>query len=407
MTDNGNIIKGAFRAAVLLAVLTLVALPAPSFAVTQQEFAQRMERSLGRKIPDRQLSNFAGQLTRRAALKLSLEALGWGFTLKSVEALAAMPEWQGADALTFLVSTMKPGAPASIYNEPEQPLTAEDMEALARWLYYCRLNVSWMGSFPWHGTELILVKHGEGSAGGSPAGNGSGRNEPFYAAMLAADMKKTPTHIMKPQNAGQRKQRLASLAAAEQGAVGGVNGGYFGGSLASPVGVLRRLGRHENVVFYPNRSALGWSEAGEYEFIDGKESGNISAIRKYDKYTEVLQAGPLLLKNGKKAVNKENIKAGVLSGRDPRTFAATDGARIFWGVVDGRDSAHSTGVTMKELRTFCSRMGFKEALNLDGGGSSSLWWRGVTFTKPSDKKERPIPYAVLLYEPEAQQPATK
>ncbi|MEG1913264.1 MAG: phosphodiester glycosidase family protein [Cloacibacillus sp.] len=45
----------------------------------------------------------------------------------------------------------------------------------------------------------------------------------------------------------------------------------------------------------------------------------------------------------------------------------------------------------------------KEALNLDGGGSSSLWWRGMTFTLPSNAKdmERPIPYAILMFEPGA------
>ena len=136
---------------------------------------------------------------------------------------------------------------------------------------------------------------------------------------------------------------------------------------------------------------------------DGKVSGNISAIREYDKYTEVLQAGPLLMKNGALSSNTEDIHPTVLNGRHPRTFVASDGKRIYWAVIDGRDKMHSVGTTIEETKKFCKWLGMTDALNLDGGGSSSLWWRGSTFTLPSNSKdaERPIPYAVLMFMPGA------
>ncbi len=76
---------------------------------------------------------------------------------------------------------------------------------------------------------------------------------------------------------------------------------------------------------------------------------------------------------------------------------------MLWGVVDGRDNMHSVGMTIEELRRLCGWLSLKTALNLDGGGSSSLWWRGMTFTLPSNAsdRERPIPYAILMFEPGA------
>ncbi|MDO5562438.1 MAG: phosphodiester glycosidase family protein, partial [Synergistaceae bacterium] len=94
------------------------------------------------------------------------------------------------------------------------------------------------------------------------------------------------------------------------------------------------------------------------------------------------------------------INVGVLTKRHPRTFVGTDRTRVLWGVIDGRDSMHSVGATIEEMRTACKWLGITTGLNLDGGGSSSLWWRGMTFTHPSNTRlqERPIPYAILMFE---------
>ena len=115
-------------------------------------------------------------------------------------------------------------------------------------------------------------------------------------------------------------------------------------------------------------------------------------MHEYDEYTEMMQAGPLLVKEGEAAPNTEDVDPAVLNRRHPRTFVGTDGSRVFWGVVDGRDNMHSVGMTIEELRTFCIKgLALTDALNLDGGGSSSIWWRGMTFSQPSNDSdvERP------------------
>jgi exopolysaccharide biosynthesis protein len=215
--------------------------------------------------------------------------------------------------------------------------------------------------------------------------------------MITVDMNAVKCQIATAVMVGANKAPLATIAVENYGVIGGINGGYFAG--AKPIGVLRRQGYTENAKFWPQRSAFGWNDNGETVFIDGRETADISSDRRFDKYTEMLQAGPLLLKNGEYMDNTENIKENVLNMRHPRTIVGTDDNRIMWAVIDGRDNMHSVGATIEETRKICRWLGMSTALNLDGGGSSSLWWMGNTFTLPSNSNdaERPIPYGVLIF----------
>ena len=179
----------------------------------------------------------------------------------------------------------------------------------------------------------------------------NGKNEPLFAAALAVDMAAVPCQIATAEMIGSKRAALATIAVENYGVVGGINGGYFSG--AKPIGVLRRQGRTDNARFWPNRSAFGWNESGGFIFIDGKIVNNIGSVHEYDEYTEMMQAGPLLVKEGEAAPNTEDVDPAVLNRRHPRTFVGTDGSRVFWGVVDGRDNMHSVGMTIEELRTFC------------------------------------------------------
>jgi hypothetical protein len=64
--------------------------------------------------------------------------------------------------------------------------------------------------------------------------------------------------------------------------------------------------------------------------------------------------------------------------------------------VDGRQKA-SAGMSLSELAEELQRMGAVEALNLDGGGSSTLVVRGEVKNRPSDGKERPVGDAILVF----------
>jgi exopolysaccharide biosynthesis protein len=104
----------------------------------------------------------------------------------------------------------------------------------------------------------------------------------------------------------------------------------------------------------------------------------------------------MLLRNGQFTADAESFKADVTERRHPRTIVGTDGSRMIWAVVDGRSALHSRGGTMEETRWIARSLGMTNALNMDGGGSSQIVWRGVLANSPSDGKERPLPYAVVM-----------
>ena len=65
-------------------------------------------------------------------------------------------------------------------------------------------------------------------------------------------------------------------------------------------------------------------------------------------------------------------------------------------VVDGR-STDSKGLTLQELATYFLRLGARDAVNLDGGGSSEMVINGEIVNKPSDGRERPVSMALGLF----------
>lgn len=97
---------------------------------------------------------------------------------------------------------------------------------------------------------------------------------------------------------------------------------------------------------------------------------------------DLLQAGPLLVHHGKPAVHAgtdpEGFSAGqaqfdsdISDGRYPRAAIALAGEQLLAVACDGR--AHDeAGMTLDELAATLVELGAVQAMNLDGGGSSSL-----------------------------------
>ena len=385
-------------ATVLLTLALLFALAGSSFAVTKDELMPYIFKSLGHKVPVKYLTDTDDEMTGSSALRLVFESMGWGFVITAYDQVTILPEWSHLDPVAEIAKKISPSLPSAILNGLERPLGEEDIKALTDWLELCRKKVSWKDSFSSEGTTLTMFKHGIGDPSGPANGNlETGVNEPLFAAMITVDMDAVKCQIATAVMVGANKAPLATIAVENYGVVGGINGGYFAG--AKPIGVLRRQGYTDNAKFWPQRSAFGWNDKGETVFVDGRETADISSDRRFDQYTEMLQAGPHLLKNGEYTDNTENIKENVLNMRHPRTMVGTDGKKIMWAVIDGRDNMHSVGATIEETRKVCRWLGMSTALNLDGGGSSSLWWRGNTFTLPSNSNdaERPIPYGVLIF----------
>jgi hypothetical protein len=94
----------------------------------------------------------------------------------------------------------------------------------------------------------------------------------------------------------------------------------------------------------------------------------------------------------------EDLNA-YLGGRHPRTAIGIDAEGfLHLVVVDGR-SEESQGMTLVELQRYLSGLGLVNAINLDGGGSSTMVLERSVMNTPSDGKERSVAAVVEVTEP--------
>lgn len=113
--------------------------------------------------------------------------------------------------------------------------------------------------------------------------------------------------------------------------------------------------------------------------------------RKYENSQEeahVLVTGPLLLQKGQATSLPDNAFS---NNRHPRTCVCTLEGQLIWVVADGR-SPQAYGLSLPELQEFLLSLGCEEAINLDGGGSTTFWLaeKGIQ-NRPSDRTgERPV-----------------
>jgi len=104
---------------------------------------------------------------------------------------------------------------------------------------------------------------------------------------------------------------------------------------------------------------------------------------------------------GRRAVfepDLEKVRAGFAEELHPRTAVGlrADGTWVFV-VVDGRQPGLSIGMNLKEVTGLLQSLDCVDALNLDGGGSSTLYLQGKIVNSPSDAaRERPVSDAIIV-----------
>ena len=127
-----------------------------------------------------------------------------------------------------------------------------------------------------------------------------------------------------------------------------------------------------------------------------------------DRQELVVQGGPRLLVRGRTAVaaraegfaplEAPSFFGSFVASRNPRTLAGVrrDG-RLLVVTVDGRRPGWSVGVTLPEAARVMRALGAQDALNLDGGGSTTMTVRGEVVNLPSDPAgERPVSNGVFV-----------
>jgi hypothetical protein len=123
-----------------------------------------------------------------------------------------------------------------------------------------------------------------------------------------------------------------------------------------------------------------------------------------------LSGGPILVHEGRRqALPRPAVKGPMpreyqsMREQHPRTALGWNDRFFYLVVVDGRQRKLSHGMKLRELADYMIQLGCQEAINLDGGGSSTLWYNGAVLNRPSDGWEREVANAlVVVWKPASQ-----
>jgi hypothetical protein len=127
---------------------------------------------------------------------------------------------------------------------------------------------------------------------------------------------------------------------------------------------------------------------------------------------DLLQAGPLLVRDGRPVFRREHDAEGfsagsrqfdsdITAGRYPRAALGLAGDRYYAVACDGR-SRHDAGLALEELAALMAALDCESAMNLDGGGSTSLVSGGRLRNRPRraydalEQGGRPVSTALLF-----------
>lgn len=193
---------------------------------------------------------------------------------------------------------------------------------------------------------------------------------------------------------GRNVTEKTSEIAAENGAVLAINGDYYG---AQERGYVIRNGTVYRATSNGATDLL-------CVYADGTmEIKNTSEYTADDLVAEgVWQAfsfGPALVVDGEVAVDEDD-EVGKAMASNPRTAVGMISANHFLFVVSDGRTNESEGLSLSELAEFMQSLGVSVAYNLDGGGSSSMYYLGEVINNPTTNgrsiKERGVSDIVYI-----------
>jgi hypothetical protein len=116
---------------------------------------------------------------------------------------------------------------------------------------------------------------------------------------------------------------------------------------------------------------------------------------------DLVQAGPLLVSQGRIvfgdddregfSADAEQFDSDITVGRHPRAALGVAGDRLLAVACDGRRSRVDGGLSMPELAELMVELGAEGAINLDGGGSTTLVHRRHLLNRPYSTQDQPGP----------------
>ncbi len=193
---------------------------------------------------------------------------------------------------------------------------------------------------------------------------------------------------------GKNVTAVTSQIAADNNAILAINGDYYG---SQESGYVLRNGVLYRDTAASSRQALVISQSGDFSIV---LESQVSAQPLLEQGAwQVLSFGPALEMAGEVAVS-EDEEVGKAKASNPRTaIAMVDTLHYLFIVSDGRTD-ESQGLSLYQLANFAQTLGAGTVYNLDGGGSSTMYFNGQVINNPTSSgrsiKEREVSDIVFI-----------
>ena len=152
--------------------------------------------------------------------------------------------------------------------------------------------------------------------------------------------------------------------------------------------------------------SFGPRRVGDLSAIEAGQEIRISTATKPSLRSArtAISGGSIITRRGKKAkierpANSSSLNSYSVSSmfeRHPRSAVGFSATHIYLVEVDGRQRDLSVGMTLEELGDYMAKAGCEEAINLDGGGSATFWYRGRIVNSPCDGSERTVANGLVV-----------
>lgn len=220
-------------------------------------------------------------------------------------------------------------------------------------------------------------------------GSGSDQITYFVADVVLTDASVLSTGFAHDQF-GENITEDTSDIATDNGAVFAVNGDYYGfrdTGIEIRNGVIYRdEGARDGIAFYAD---------GHVELYD-ETTTDAQTLLDAGVWT-TLSFGPPIVSDGQVIDGIDQVEIDTnfgnhsIQGQQPRTAVGViDTNHLVFVVADGREEGYSRGLTLPELAEVFTGLGAGTAYNLDGGGSSTMYFQGSVINKPSNGGERGV-----------------
>ncbi len=216
-------------------------------------------------------------------------------------------------------------------------------------------------------------------------GSGSSTLTYYVADVVISDAGELKNAFAK-NKFGKNIIEYTSQIAQEQNAIFAINGDYYG---FRSDGIIIRNG-----VIYrdvPARTGMAFMKDGSIRVYDETQTSAQKLLA--EGAWNTLSFGPALVENSVAVSNFSNVRVDTnlgqsIQGENPRTGVGIISNNHFVFVVaDGRSTGYSRGVSLAEFAAIFKSLGCTTAYNMDGGGSSTMYFMGRVVNNPLGKNQ--------------------